>query len=286
MDFSPLTTRTIPHHDKFSSREGRKVTRIIQHHWAGTGGGIERLSDPNADVSANYLILSDGTIVGQVPEGYRAFTSGSWEEDSTSITIECQNSGGVVNGQNDDPASWMVSEAAYNSIVALLVDVALRHAWGGVGASNYIGHRQVSSTACPGGFLWHRMANTRAIANARVTGGAVPPTPRPPVTAPAPTAWAFNPPSRDLQARIQRALKARGRYNGPDDGIWGPNTIKGIQITAANVGYTGGADGIPGPNTCYYVQLYAQKFGSYTGPLDKVLGPNGWMGFLLGLERP
>lgn len=108
----------------------------------------------------------------------------------------------------------------------------------------------------------------------------VPPTPPTPSTD-----WDFNQAAAD-QARIQAALAARGRYDGPVDGVWGPNTIKGIQTTIKNVGYTGPIDGEPGPNTCYYVQVYAQKFGDYTGPVDKVLGPNSWAGFALGLERP
>lgn len=104
--------------------------------------------------------------------------------------------------------------------------------------------------------------------------------------APSPSAdWDFGQQYAD-QARIQQALANRGRYDGPVDGVWGPNTIKGIQTTCANVGYTGPIDGIPGPNTCYFVQVYAQKFGDYTGPVDKVLGPNSWAGFALGLERP
>lgn len=105
-----------------------------------------------------------------------------------------------------------------------------------------------------------------------------------PTPAPSPE-WDFGQQYAD-QARIQAALAARGRYNGPIDGVWGSNTIKGIQTTCANVGYTGPIDGIPGPNTCHYVQVYAAKFGDYTGPIDSVLGPNSWNGFALGLERP
>jgi hypothetical protein len=98
--------------------------------------------------------------------------------------------------------------------------------------------------------------------------------------------WAWNAPDSTTQARIQKDLAARGRYSGPIDGVWGVNSIKGIQITCANVGYTGPIDGEPGPNTCHYVQVYAQRFGSYTGPIDSILGPNSWSGFALGLERP
>jgi len=98
--------------------------------------------------------------------------------------------------------------------------------------------------------------------------------------------WAWNTPDAATQKRIQQALANRGRYSGPIDGAWGVNSIKGIQTTCKNVGYAGAIDGVPGPNTCHYVQVYARKFGSYTGPVDNVLGPNSWNGFALGLERP
>lgn len=108
-----------------------------------------------------------------------------------------------------------------------------------------------------------------------------------PATPAAPAAgWAFNTPNAATQKRIQQALKNRGRYSGAVDGVWGPNSIKGIQTTIKNVGYTGPIDGVAGSNTCYYVQVYAQKFGDYKGPVDRVLGPNSWNGFALGLERP
>ncbi|MGL4744364.1 MAG: cutinase family protein [Dermatophilaceae bacterium] len=118
------------------------------------------------------------------------------------------------------------------------------------------------------------------------------PTPTPPLTpTPPPPGGSgehecFNRPDAATQQRIQTALKARGRYAGPEDGVWGVNSIKGIQTTVTNVGYTGPVDGIPGPNTCRYVQVYAKKFGSYLGPVDGILGPNSWAGFALGLERP
>lgn len=102
--------------------------------------------------------------------------------------------------------------------------------------------------------------------------------------APSGAAWATNPPTPAVQARIQVALKKRGRYTGPTDGIFGTNTWKGIQRTAANVGYTGPQDGIPGEQTCHFIQVYAAKFGGYKGPINSILGPNGWEGFTRGLE--
>lgn len=170
MTFSPLISGTVPHNGKYSSRQGRPVAKIVQHHWAGTGGGIERMTGPD-QASCTYIITTDGRILGHVPEEFRPWTSGSFEADADAITIEVQNTGRAVNGNDSDPGSWPISDAAYNSIIALLVDVAHRYGWGGITSSNYRGHREFSSTACPGGYLWARMDNTRAAAQALFSGG-------------------------------------------------------------------------------------------------------------------
>lgn len=171
MTFSPLISGTVPHNSKFSSRQGRPVSKVVQHHWAGTTGGIERMTGPD-QASTTYLILTDGTILGHVPEEFRPWTSGSFDADSDAITIEVQNINGREYGDDNNPASWQVSDAAYASIVALVADVAARYGWGEVNGSNYRGHREFSSTACPGGYLWSRMDDTRAAAQALLTGSA------------------------------------------------------------------------------------------------------------------
>jgi hypothetical protein len=172
--FSPLISGTVPHHDKYSSRQGSPIVRVLQHHHAATSdAGLARLTNPDQQASTTYVIMSDGSILGQVPEEFRPWTSGSFEADAGSITIEVQNSSGQVNGNDSDPNSWKVSAAAYNSIIALLADVARRYGWGGVTASNYRGHREFSSTACPGGYLWSLMDNTRAAAQATFDGGTI-----------------------------------------------------------------------------------------------------------------
>ena len=117
----------------------------------------------------------------------------------------------------------------------------------------------------------------------KALGGA--PTPTPPAPTPAPAGWDLNPGAADWR-RIQAALKKRGRYNGPVDGVPGVNTYKGVQLTIKNVGYTGPIDGVIEGNGCRLIQEYAKKFGSYTGPVDAKLGVNSWAGFALGLERP
>lgn len=301
MTFSPLTKRTITTSGKSSSRRGTRITRVNLHHWASTAGAESRMVDPNADVSTNYLVLSNGDIIGQVPEEERAWTSGSWAADAPAITIETQNANRhVERGDDSNPKSWPVTDAAYKSVIQLLADIAKRYKWGGVGNSNLKGHRDFVQTSCPGGFLWSRMSNIRSSANSVVKGNSPAMKPPTPSKKPAPSkpasskqmkavkgkGWAFNLPSPRVQKRVQQGLRNRNRYSGPVDGAFGPNTIKGVQISIRNVGYTGPIDGIPGPNTCYFTQIYAKRFGRYVGPVDKVLGPNTWAGFALGLELP
>lgn len=178
MTFSKLITRTVPHHNKYSSRRGRKPRRGINHHWAGTRGGDTRLINPNEAVSANYILYSDGTLVGQVPEEYRAWTSGSWEADSWSITVEIQNSGGRYPGASDnDPRSWPISDKAMSKLILLWADVATRYGWPTVTRSRIRGHREFAQTACPGGYLWNRLD---AIAQAVHQELTVTPDPAPP----------------------------------------------------------------------------------------------------------
>ena len=81
MTFSPLVDKQLVT-DKRSSRYGASITRVIVHHWAGTNGGVERLVQSSDLASANYIILSDGTLIGSVPEEYQAWTSGSQSADS------------------------------------------------------------------------------------------------------------------------------------------------------------------------------------------------------------
>lgn len=194
MTFSTLAAHAVAHHNKFASRQGRPVTRVIVHHWAGTSGGDARLVNPNEEVSANYILYSDGTLVGQVPEEYRAWTSGSWEADSYSITVEVQNSS--VGGE------WPVSDAALAKLVALVADVARRYGWGSVTGERVRGHREFYATACPGPYLWTRLGSIAAQAHAQLGGAAPGPV--------SPTA-----PGGDVDALARAVI--RGDYGNGDE---------------------------------------------------------------------
>lgn len=160
MTYSSLVTKTIPHHGKYHSRGGTAISRVIVHHWASTSGGDDSLANPSRNASVNYFVYSDGSVGVQVPEEYRAWTSGGPEADLPSITIEMQNSSTqVFNGNNDDPRSWAVSDKALATLAKLIADIARRYKWGSVTRSRVRGHREFDSTACPGGFLWHRLSS-------------------------------------------------------------------------------------------------------------------------------
>lgn len=154
MTFSKLIAGTLPHHNKYSNRNGKTVQRTLDHHWAGTKGGDARLTDPKQKCSANYII-KDGKIYGQVHEEFRAWTSGSFEADAESITLEIQNESGQVNGNDNDPKSWKISDANLKAALALKVDIAQRHGWGIPVDTRTRYHREFAQTSCPGGIMWN-----------------------------------------------------------------------------------------------------------------------------------
>lgn len=149
MTVSKLATGSLPHHGKHSARGSVAVSRVIVHHWAGTSGGDVSLASPGRDASANYVLYSDGTLKSQVPEEFRAWTSGGQAIDAPSITVEVQNS---TNGPD-----WRVSDAAIAKLTELVADIARRYGWGGVSADRVRGHREFAATACPGPYLFPRL---------------------------------------------------------------------------------------------------------------------------------
>ena len=145
MTYSARVNRTL-YTNKSHDRGGYTVQRVIVHNWAGLTGGIERLVYSDDEASANYIGLSDGSMIGSVPEERRAWTSGSYDVDAQSITVEIQNTTTAPN--------WQVSEASLNALVELIADIARRYGWGYVDRSRVRGHREFAATECPGPFLY------------------------------------------------------------------------------------------------------------------------------------
>ena len=140
----------------FSERTAA-ITKITIHHAAvvnaslvGIGNGF---ANPARKASSNYAIDSNGKIAMYVEEKNRAWTSSNAANDNAAITIEVANSKGAPN--------WEVSSAAFESLIALCVDICRRNNikslnYTGTASGNLTRHNMFAATTCPGPYLQSR----------------------------------------------------------------------------------------------------------------------------------
>ena len=139
--------------NKYNSRGGRKVTKIVIHHMAGVMSGkqcADYFKRTDREVSANYCIGNGGDIALSVPEEYRRWTTASYEIDSKAITIE------VSNSEVGEP--WLVSKNAMDSLIRLVADIGYRYnlypiTYTGDKKGTLHKHKWYSDTTCPGTYL-------------------------------------------------------------------------------------------------------------------------------------
>ncbi len=135
-----------------------RIRKITIHHMAGDLT-LEDLGASFAKrdrrASANYAIDSRGRVGLYVEESNRAWTSSSEENDQQAITIEVAN--------DEMGGEWHVSDAAYEKLIDLCVDVCKRN---GIDRLDYTGdsrgnltlHKMFSNrTECPGPYLESKM---------------------------------------------------------------------------------------------------------------------------------
>lgn len=178
---SPLTNKIMlaSPYNYSVGRSGYKICKITPHHMAGVLTAEQcaaTFQNPNRGASANYCIGYDGTIVCNVDEVNRAWTSSNGVNDCQAITIEVSNSQAGGN--------WPISEASWNSLVNLCVDICQRYGFkltfDGTSNGSLTMHKMFASTSCPGPYLESRMSELAATVNARLDGGSAPsPTPTP-----------------------------------------------------------------------------------------------------------
>lgn len=137
-----------------------KISKITIHHAAvvnaslvGLGNGF---ANPARRASSNYGIDSNGKIGMYVEEKNRAWTSSNSENDNMAITIEVANSSGSPD--------WKVSDAAYEALIALCVDICKRNdikelVYTGDKSGNLTRHNMFAATTCPGPYLQSRFSN-------------------------------------------------------------------------------------------------------------------------------
>ncbi|MBS5733853.1 MAG: N-acetylmuramoyl-L-alanine amidase [Clostridiales bacterium] len=169
MSNSPLITYTqlAPASNTWGNRTA-KITKITPHHAAGVLS-VESLcnifSNPSRGASANYCIGNDGRIGLVVEESNTAGTSSNYENDNQAITIEvsnCENGG-----------QWRVSDAAYNALIDLCVDICKRNGitqlnFTGDANGNLTAHRMFASTNCPGDYLYSKFPEIAQKVNERL----------------------------------------------------------------------------------------------------------------------
>jgi N-acetylmuramoyl-L-alanine amidase len=134
------------------------VTMVVLHYTEmERDAALQRLTDPEAKVSAHYFISEAGEVVRLVDENKRAWHAGAsyWrghkDVNSASIGIELDNPG-HANGYREFPA------AQIDALLPLLADIVRRH---DIPRANVVGHSDVAPARKidPGElFPWARLA--------------------------------------------------------------------------------------------------------------------------------
>lgn len=129
-------------------------------------------NNPDRPVSANYGIGKDGRIGLFVDEKDRSWCSSNAANDHRAITIEVAS---------DTTPPYAVTDAAYNSLINLLVDICKRNdikelKWkadksliGQVDKQNMTVHRWFANKSCPGEYLYSRHGQIADAVNKRLS---------------------------------------------------------------------------------------------------------------------
>lgn len=139
------------------------IRKITIHHMA-DDIRLERLGEVFAEedrqASANYAVDGRGRVALYVEEANRAWTSSSPDNDHQAVTIEVAN--------DEIGGSWHVSDAAYDALIDLCVDICRRNGirelvYTGDEGGNLTIHKLFNpDTECPGPYLESRMPDIAA----------------------------------------------------------------------------------------------------------------------------
>lgn len=173
MAHSPLATQYIGANKNFSGpsyRTGKNL--IVLHHMAGI---LTPTQCNNAlkgrGGSIHYAIGNDGSIGWGIDEDEVAWHAGNWPINQRSIGIEISNS--AIGGD------WPISDAALNSTIKVVADIAKRNNMGTLVNGKNIGyHSMYAATACPGPYVKGKFQYIIDEAN-KINGGQPGPSPTP-----------------------------------------------------------------------------------------------------------
>lgn len=138
------------------------ISMVVLHYTGMIDGAsvINRLADPEAKVSAHYVVAEDGQIIRMVDEANRAWHAGkSWwrgisDVNSASVGIEIVNPGHEF-GYRPFP------HVQVESVIRLVAGIVARY---GITRGNVVGHSDVAPARKedPGElFPWHQLAKLR-----------------------------------------------------------------------------------------------------------------------------
>ena len=145
----------------FDERD-QPISMIVLHYTGmkDAASAIERLRDPDAQVSCHYLVAEDGQILRMVPEEKRAWHAGEscWRGNrrinSASIGIEIVNPG-HEHGYRPFP------DEQIDALIPLVADIKQRY---GITRGNVVGHSDIAPRRKqdPGElFPWGKLARLR-----------------------------------------------------------------------------------------------------------------------------
>ena len=138
------------------------ISMIVLHYTGmeSAEAAIERLRDPEAKVSAHYVVDEGGRVIRMVDEGDRAWHAGAshWREiddvNSASVGIEIVNPG-------HDWGYVPFPDAQVDAVIRLVAEIKDRHE---ITRGNIVGHSDIAPARKrdPGElFPWHRLARLR-----------------------------------------------------------------------------------------------------------------------------
>mgnify|MGYP002521638648 CR=1 FL=1 len=155
----------------YTDRGGQEIDRLTVHCVVGQLPALQvaKMFTPQRKASANYIIGKDGEVVRNVPEQFRAWTSGTGNKkgsnDMRAITIEVAS---------DTTKPYAFNNKAYSCLIDLAVDICKRYnkhlVWipNKQEALNYVCnkdemlitlHRWFQAVECPGDWFIEHIPN-------------------------------------------------------------------------------------------------------------------------------
>lgn len=283
---SSLVGSNIYRSPNHSGRRVYPITRISIHCVVGQCT-IESLGNifknSSIEASSNYGIDKDGKIGLFVDEANRSWCTSSYDNDQRAITIE-------VASDTYDP--YRVRDAAYNSLVKLVADIARRNGkkkvlWFGdrektlnySPASDEIVltvHRWFANKSCPGDYLYNLHTQIAKEATALIAGSGS-------ISSPSSSSGSTNQNGSSTGGTNTVTLTfdylAQSGYTSSGEQV---KTLQRLLNSLSCRGLNGGSlavDGLFGANTDHAVKVFQKAKGL---AVDGIVGKDTWKALLCG----